>query len=185
MYTNLSVKQLTILAFLKDEIDEKGYAPSVREICEAVGLKSTSTVHSHLIKLEKHGYIRRDPTKPRALAILKAPRLYNSAIDEFLEDVNINSSRLPSVKTNDLDGFFSPIVEQRPYISILRYSGQSIDWANISTNDYVFVDTTRNINNDDIVLAVVNGEYSTIKKYYKDGDIIKLSSSEDCEEYIL
>ena len=66
----LSAKQLQILDFIKQEVREKGYPPSVREICEAIGLKSTSTVHGHLSRLEKKGYIRRDPTKPRAIEIL-------------------------------------------------------------------------------------------------------------------
>ena len=70
MYLDLSPKQILILEFIKEQIALKGYPPSVRETCEAVGLKSTSTVHSHLNKLEKYGYIRRDATKPRAIEVL-------------------------------------------------------------------------------------------------------------------
>ncbi|MGL6107970.1 transcriptional repressor LexA [Romboutsia sp.] len=185
MEMRLSKSQLRVLNFVKEQIELNGFPPSVREICDGIGLKSPSTVHTHLKSLEIKGYIKKNPTQPRALAILRVPRCINSNLEEYVDTAMANTTTLPGVKTDDLNGFFHPVLVSNPYISIFKYKGQSIDWANISTDDYVFVDTSRNFFNNDLVLAVVNGEYSTIKKYFNEGNTIKLTCDKDSEEYIL
>ena len=89
VYDDISKKQIEILKFIKDTVALKGYPPAVREICEAVNLKSTSTVHGHLTKLEKKGYIKRDPTKPRAIEILET--------ESDMPTFNMNTEYIPLV----------------------------------------------------------------------------------------
>lgn len=184
-YFDLSSKQIMILEFIKDQIALKGYPPSVRETCLAVGLKSTSTVHSHLNKLEKCGYIKRDATKPRAIEVL----------DQNKYEVNYEAQ--PEILPIPLVGQVTagiPILAKQnieEYISlpanlvkgsdnfILKIKGDSMINAGIFNNDFVVVDKQYRADNNQIVVALVHNEYATVKRFEQDGDIVKLKPEND------
>ena len=182
-------KQLIILEFIKDQLLTKGYPPSVREICQAVGLKSTSTVHAHLNKLEKLGYIRRDPTKPRAIEILDS-NIFGNKITEkeiinlplvgqvtagepILAEQNIQEYiPLPAQLVKGTDNF------------LLKVKGESMINAGILDRDYVVVDKSSTASNSQIVVALVNGEAATVKRFFKEEDHIRLQPENDTMEPI-
>lgn len=184
-YFDLSSKQIRILEFIKDQIALKGYPPSVRETCLAVGLKSTSTVHSHLNKLERCGYIKRDATKPRAIEVL----------DQNKYEVNYEAQ--PEILPIPLVGQVTagiPILAKQnieEYISlpanlvkgsdnfILKIKGDSMINAGIFNNDFVVVDKQYRADNNQIVVALVHNEYATVKRFEQDGDIVKLKPEND------
>lgn len=184
-YFDLSSKQILILEFIKEQIALKGYPPSVRETCLAVGLKSTSTVHSHLNKLERCGYIKRDATKPRAIEVL----------DQNKYEVNYESQ--PEILPIPLVGQVTagiPILAKQnieEYISlpanlvkgsdnfILKIKGDSMINAGIFNNDFVVVDKQYRADNNQIVVALVHNEYATVKRFEQDGDIVKLKPEND------
>lgn len=174
MYYQLTKKQGLILDFIKAEIKTKGYAPSVREICESVGLKSTSTVHSHLKTLEKLEFIKRDPTRPRAMSVLSK--------DNDLTFNNFDPSLINLNKINAL-----PVLETLSQINFSVYinRGDSMANAGIFDNDAVIVDS--NVCNLDgkVVLAIVNNEYCTIKRYSYEGNSVKLSSDDGSGDFIM
>ena len=175
----LTNKQLIILEFIKDQLLTKGYPPSVREICQAVGLKSTSTVHAHLNKLEKLGYIRRDPTKPRAIEILDSNIFGNNITEKeiinlplvgqvtagepILAEQNIQEYLpLPAQLIKGTDNF------------LLKVKGESMINAGILDRDYVVVDKSSTASNSQIVVALVNGEAATVKRFFKEGNKVRL-----------
>src|SRR5690554_6009244 len=188
MSNNLSDKQKRILDFIKDEIRSKGYPPSVREICDAVGLKSTSTVHGYLERLEKKGYIRRDPTKPRAIEILddtsyiSQKELVNvpvigrvTAGEPILAVENIEDTfPLPLDFINDSDG--------NSFILTIR--GSSMIDAGILDGDYVIVKQQNTAGNGDIVVALLEDE-ATVKRFYKEQDYIRLQPENPTMEPII
>ena len=180
---DLSSKQLQILEYLKQEVRDKGYPPSVREICEAIGLKSTSTVHGHLSRLEKKGLIRRDPTKPRAIEILD-----ESFEDEYIEhrtqeliDVPIIgtiTAGAPILAVENIEDTF-PIPAR--YAAggtnfMLRVRGESMIEAGIMDGDLILVQQTQNANNGEIVVAMIDGFESeaTVKTFYRENGHIRL-----------
>ena len=143
MYDNISSKQLRILEFIKRELHKKGYPPSVREICEAVGLRSTSTVHGHLEKLEKYGYIRRDPTKPRAIEIVDHNPYYTKKELVELPLVGKVTAGEPILAVENIEDTFPLPLD---FISnngeksfILTIQGSSMINAGILDGDYVIV----------------------------------------------
>ena len=171
-------KQLIILEFIKDQLLTKGYPPSVREICQAVGLKSTSTVHAHFNKLEKLGYIRRDPTKPRAIEILDSNIFGNNITEKEI----INLPLVGQVTAGE------PILAEQniqEYIPIpaqlvkgtdnflLKVKGESMINAGILDRDYVVVDKSSTASNSQIVVALVNGEAATVKRFFKEGNKVR------------
>ena len=180
MYSNLTKKQEIILEYIKAQQLKKGYPPSVREICSAVGLKSTSTVQLHLKKLEELGYIRRDPTKPRAIEILNYNNLYDiagikqeiipipvvgqiTAGEPILAQQNIEEYiPLPSNLVKGNDNF------------ILKVKGESMINAGILDKDYVIVDKTNYCENSQIVVALINGEHATVKRFFKENEMVRL-----------
>lgn len=181
MYLDLSNKQILILEFIKDQLLLKGYPPSVREICVAVDLKSTSTVHSHLNKLEKLGYIRRDPTKPRAIEVLGSDRTEQSS------GVNQEILNLPLV--GEITAGEPILAEQNiqefiplpiNYIKgndnfVLKVKGDSMINAGILDGDFVIVDKKNTASNSQIVVALVKGESATVKRFYReDNSIVRL-----------
>lgn len=191
MYSNLSRKQIMILDFIKDQIASKGYPPSVRETCFAVGLKSTSTVHSHLNKLEKLGYIKRDSTKPRAIEVLD-----NNAcsIDSGYE-TEILQLPLVSQITAGVHILAKENIEE--YISlpanlvkgsnnfVLKIKGNSMINAGILDGDFVIVDKKFKAENNQIVVALVHNEYATVKRFEQYENKIKLNSENDFIEPII
>lgn len=175
-FEELSVKQLEVLRFIKGELTKKGYPPSVREICDAVSLKSTSTVHGHLERLEKKGYIRRDPSKPRAIEVLDG--------DNFLptrkEMVNVPiigkvAAGSPILAHENIEDYFPIPVDflgnQEAFMLIVK--GDSMINAGILDGDYIIVRKQSTARNGDYVVALINDE-ATVKTYYKEKDYYRL-----------
>ncbi len=176
--TKLSSRQQAILEFIKNEVRDKGYPPSVREIGEAVGLASSSTVHGHLERLEKKGLIRRDPTKPRAIEILDN--------DESSSAFPLAVSRVPLVgkvtagapitATENIEDYFplpSHFVGDND-VFMLHVSGDSMIEAGIHDGDYVIVRQQQTATNGDIVVAMTDENEATVKTFYKEKDHIRL-----------
>lgn len=174
MVTEKKDKQSEIYNFIKDQIQLKGYPPSVREICEAVSLKSTSTVHGHLARLERKGYIRRDPTKPRAIELLK-----DSVIRKELIDIpiigKITAGQPILAVENVEDTFTLPLNFTRTNneLFILKVSGSSMIEAGILDGDLAIIEKTNVSNNGDIVVALIDNE-ATIKRFFKEKGHIRL-----------
>ena len=171
----LTNKQLMILEFIKEQLLSKGYPPSVREICQAVGLKSTSTVHSHLNKLEKLGYIRRDPTKPRAIEMINLPLVGQlTAGEPILAQQNIQEYiPLPAQLIKGNDTF------------LLKVKGESMINAGILNNDDVVVDKGSTASNSQIGVALVNKESATVKRFFKEGSTVRLQPENEFMEPII
>lgn len=175
MYEDLSQKQIEILKFIKAEIQKKGYPPAVREICNGVNLKSTSTVHSHLEKLEHKGYIRKDPTKPRAIEVL----------DKFDMPINNNVVNVPIVGKvtagqpilaveNIEDTFPVPkdLVDENN-VFMLKVQGESMIDAGIYDGDFVLIKQQSDAINGEIVVALLE-DSATVKRFFKEKDYIRL-----------
>lgn len=182
----ISKKQEEILTYIKNEILERGFPPAVREICQAVGLKSTSSVHSHLESLEKNGYIRRDPTKPRAIEIL----------DESFQMLRREMVNVPIVGTvaagqpilaeQNIDSYFPIPSEFMPNEQsfILKVRGESMVNAGILDGDCVLVQQQATAANGDMVVALIE-DSATVKTYYKENDHIRLQPENDTMEPII
>lgn len=182
----ISDKQREILEFIKECLLNKGYPPAVREICNAVHLKSTSSVHSHLETLEKNGYIRRDPTKPRAIEILD---------DEFglsrRELVNVPiigtvTAGQPILAVENIEGYFPvpPEYLHNKETFMLKVQGESMINAGIYDGDLVLVAQQPTASNSDIVVALVE-DSATVKRFYKEADHIRLQPENDFMDPII
>ena len=182
----ISAKQYEILHYIKQQILKKGYPPSVREICEAVHLKSTSSVHSHLETLEKNGYIRKDPTKPRAIEILD---------DEFRltrrEVVNVPmigsvAAGQPILATENIEGYFPIPAEFLPNQEtfLLHVKGDSMVNAGIFDGDNILVKQQDVAANGDMVVALVE-DSATVKTFYKEDGHYRLQPENDHMDPIL
>lgn len=185
-YGKISQKQSEILEYMKNEILNRGFPPSVREICEAVHLKSTSSVHSHLETLEKNGYIRRDPTKPRAIEIVD---------DNFnlvrRETVNVPiigkvSAGQPLLAVENIDGYFPIPSEYMPNNKtfMLIVQGDSMINAGIFNGDYVIVEQQHTAENGQKIVALVE-DSATVKTFYKEDGHIRLQPENDTMEPII
>ncbi len=170
----VSTKQSEIYQYIKDITMERGYPPSVREICKAVGLSSTSTVHSHLSKLEKKGLIIRDHTKPRAIEIventMKRKELVNIPI------VGNVTAGQPILAVENIEDYFSlPInfVKSNNELFILTIQGESMIEAGIQDGDFAVIEKVNTAENGDIVVALIDKE-ATIKRFFKEKDHIRL-----------
>lgn len=174
-YKKLSEKQKLILKFLKQEILNKGYPPSVREICNAVGLKSTSTVHGHLEKLEDKGYIRRDPTKPRAIEIIDDS--FNPLRQEMVQVPIIGSVTAgePILAVENIEGYFPIPSNYMPneQTFMLHVKGESMINAGIFNGDLILVKKQNIAKDRDIVVALIEDDV-TIKRYFKEDGYIRL-----------
>lgn len=177
----LSKRQATILEFIKQEVKDKGYPPSVREIAEAVGLLSSSTVHGHLDRLEKKGFIRRDPTKPRAIEILSQDDdMIESNVIPFpvkqIPIVGKVTAGIPITATENIEDYFplsSHFVGDNN-VFILNVVGDSMIEAGIHSGDFVIVRQQQTANNGDIVVAMTEDDEATVKTFYKEKDHIRL-----------
>lgn len=183
MNRDLSIRQSQVLDYIKEQIKLKGYPPSLREICNALGVKSTSTIYSHLNTLEKKGYLKKDPTKPRAITILNPPIWDDLDFMHYAKNRE-DLSLMPSIKGDDLNVFFNSFLIDNPNISVYKNHGDSMKNAGIFHNDYVVVDTSKHEIDNQIVLAIVNDEYSTIKRFIRDRDMVKLTCENDSDEFI-
>ncbi|SFA71915.1 repressor LexA [Acetitomaculum ruminis DSM 5522] len=168
-YGKISTKQSEILEFMKNEILNKGYPPSVREICEAVNLKSTSSVHAHLESLEKNGYIRKDPSKPRAIEIIDDN--FNVVRREVVNIpvVGTVAAGEPILAVQNIDSYFPFPAEYIPknHCFMLKVKGNSMINAGIFDGDFVMVKHQENADNGDIVAALID-DSATIKTFYKE-----------------
>ena len=183
----ITAKQKEILTFIKDQILEKGYPPAVREICEAVHLKSTSSVHSHLETLEKNGYIRRDPTKPRAIEICDESFQVVRAEMTSLPVVGNVAAGQPILAEENIESYFPVPAEFVPNGDpsfILKVRGDSMMNAGIYNGDNIFVQSCSNARNGDIVVALID-DSATVKTFYREKGHIRLQPENDSMEPII
>jgi len=177
----LTARQKQILAYIKEMLRIKGYPPSVREIGTAVGLRSSSTVHSHLIKLEEIGFIRRDPTKPRALEVLgEASWRQENFVPVPL--VGRVTAGLPILALENIEETFplpTSLIGNNEDVFMLTVQGESMINAGILDGDYVLVRKQSSANNNDIVVALLNNEEATVKRFFKEKDRIRLQPEND------
>jgi repressor LexA len=179
-YGKISDKQKEILEYMKDEILNKGYPPTVRDICEAVHLKSTSSVHSHLETLEKNGYIRRDPTKPRAIEIIDEN--FNLTRREMVNVPLVGrvAAGEPILAVENIESYFPVPAEYMPNAEsfMLKVKGESMINAGIFDGDQILVERRETAKNGEIVVALVD-DSATVKTFYKEGDHIRLQPEND------
>jgi repressor LexA len=169
-----SGKQSEILNFIKKQLKEKGYPPSVREICVGVGLKSTSTVHGHLERMEKKGLIKRDKTKTRAIEIIE---------DSFNKKELINipligtvTAGVPILAFENIEDTFSipaDFVKSTKELFMLRIKGESMIEAGILNGDLAIIEKDNSAENGEIVVALIDND-ATLKRFYKEKDYIRL-----------
>ena len=185
-YGKISDKQREILEYIKNEILNKGYPPAVREICEAVHLKSTSSVHSHLETLEKNGYIRRDPTKPRAIEILDDD--FNLTRREIVNVPMLGqvAAGEPILATENIENYFPIPAEFMPNKDtfMLKVKGESMINAGILNGDSVLVKQQPDAENGDIVVALVD-DSATVKTFYKENGHFRLQPENDTMDPII
>ncbi|MMZ54080.1 LexA repressor [compost metagenome] len=188
----LSARQMKILDFIKKEVNEKGYPPSVREIAEAVGLASSSIVHGHLDRLEKRGLIRRDPTKPRAIEILDGNRSRGISTLEAVKTVTVPvigsvTAGMPITAIENIEEYFvlPENVVGSDAVYMLRIRGESMIEAGILNNDYVIVRQQNTANNGDIVVAMTAEDEATVKRIFKEKDHIRLQPENSKMETII
>lgn len=185
-FGKITAKQQEILEYIKEEILKKGYPPAVREICEAVNLKSTSSVHSHLETLEKNGYIRRDPTKPRAIEIC----------DDSFQMVRTEMVSLPVIGTvaagqpilaqENIESYFPVPAEFVPSGEsfVLKVKGDSMINVGIYNGDQIFVNCCNTARNGDTVVALID-DSATVKTFYKEDGHIRLQPENDTMDPII
>lgn len=182
----ISTKQQEILNFIKSEIINKGYPPAVREICEAVHLKSTSSVHSHLETLEKNGFIRRDPTKPRAIEIMDDD--FNLARREVVNVPMIGeiAAGEPIFADQNIEGYFPLLPENMPTgeAFMLRVRGESMINVGIYDGDQILVRKQNTARNGDIVVALVD-DSATVKTFYQEDGHYRLQPENDSMDPII
>jgi repressor LexA len=164
--------QRRILEFIKKEIELKGYPPSVREICRAVNLKSTSTVHGHLEQLEKRGLIRRDSTKPRALEVIDNPLSKGRSVPL----VGRVTAGIPILAEENIEDYIvlpQDLVGSDDELFALRVRGESMIRAGILSGDYIIVRKQNHADNEDIVVAMIEDE-ATVKRIYFEKNGVRL-----------
>lgn len=185
-YGRITDKQREILEYIKKEILNRGYPPTVRDICEAVNLKSTSSVHSHLETLEKNGYIRRDPTKPRAIEIVDDN--FNFTRREFANVPLIGqvAAGQPLLAVENIESYFPIPTEFMPNAEsfMLKVKGESMINAGIFDGDNILVEKCDNVHNGDIVVALID-DSATVKTFYKEDGHIRLQPENDTMDPII
>ena len=182
----ITEKQSEILEYIKAQILERGFPPAVREICEAVHLKSTSSVHSHLETLEKNGYIRRDPTKPRAIEILDDA--FNLMRREMAQVPIVGrvAAGEPLLAEQNIEDYFPIPVERLPnnQTFLLQVKGESMINAGILNGDYILVEQTPSASNGEVVVALVE-DGATVKRFFKENGHYRLQPENDTMDPII
>ena len=182
----ISKKQLEILEYIKSEILRIGYPPAVREICEAVNLRSTSSVHAHLESLEKNGYIRRDPTKPRAIEIIDDT--FNLTRREMVNVPMVGqvAAGEPILAEQNISNYFPIPMEFMPNNDtfMLTVKGESMINVGIYDGDYVLVEKCQTARNGEIVVALVD-DSATVKTFYKEDGYYRLQPENDSMDPII
>lgn len=184
---SITNKQLEILEYIKNTILSEGYPPSVREICEAVHLRSTSSVHAHLSTLEKNGYIRRDPAKPRTIEILDD--LFNFSTREMVNipvvgTVAAGEPILAEERVEDYFPFPAEVLHTDKEVFMLRVKGESMINAGIRPGDKIMVEQQDTAENGEIVVALIE-DSATVKRFYKEQDHYRLQPENDTMEPII
>ena len=182
----ITPKQQEILEYIKETILKKGYPPAVREICEAVNLKSTSSVHSHLETLERNGYIRRDPTKPRTIEIIDD--CFNLARREVVNVPLLGTvaAGMPLLAQENIENYFPIPTEMLPdkEVFMLRVKGDSMIEAGIFNGDLIFVEKTVTAENGEIVVALLD-DSATVKRFYKENGHYRLQPENSSMDTII
>lgn len=188
--TKISKRQQDILSFIKKEVRSKGYPPSVREIGEAVGLASSSTVHGHLARLESKGFIRRDPTKPRAIEILDFDNENNIPKSNIINVPIIGkvTAGQPITAIENIEEYFplpDRFVTPGENIFMLEVMGESMIEAGILDGDMVIVRQQATANNGDIVVAMTQEDEATVKRFFKEKNHFRLQPENSTMEPII
>ncbi len=182
----ISAKQKEILEYIKSEIINRGYPPAVREICEAVKLKSTSSVHSHLETLEKNGFIRRDPTKPRAIEIMDDNFSFTRREIVNVPLVGTVTAGQPILAVENIEGYFPLPAEDLPNheVFMLNVKGDSMINAGIFNGDMILVQKQPTAENGDKVVALIEDSV-TVKTFYKEKGHFRLQPENDTMDPII
>ena len=185
-YGKITKKQQEILDYIKEEILKKGYPPAVREICEAVQLKSTSSVHSHLETLEKNGYIRRDPTKPRAIEICDDNFQMVRTEMVSLPVIGNVAAGAPILAEENVESYFPVPADMVPAGDsfVLKVKGDSMVNAGIYSGDQIFVNACNTAQNGDTIVALID-DSATVKTFYKENGHIRLQPENDTMDPII
>lgn len=183
--TMLNKRQQEIFSYIKESLLKNGYPPSVREIGKAVGLKSSSTVHGHLAKIEELGLIKRDPTKPRAIDLLDEKPWTKSMLSVPL--IGHVTAGQPILATENIEEVYplpESLVGTRDTVFMLEVEGTSMINAGIFDGDYIIVREQTTANNGDIVVAMLENETATVKRFFKEADTIRLQPENDAMQPI-
>lgn len=186
----LSARQQAILDYIREEVLQKGYPPSVREIGEAVGLASSSTVHGHLARLEKKGHIRRDPTKPRAIELIgteEDAQIVNEAASIQVPVIGKVTAGEPITAIENIEEYMpmpATLVHNEESF-ILEISGDSMIEAGIFDGDYVVVQQQNTAANGEIVVAMTDEDEATVKRFFKETDHFRLQPENTTLEPII
>lgn len=186
-YGKISDKQREILEYIKSEILNRGYPPAVRDICEAVHLKSTSSVHSHLETLEKNGYIRRDPTKPRAIEVCDDSFQMVRTETVSLPVVGTVAAGTPLLAEENITQYFPVPADMVPAGEpsfVLKVKGDSMINAGIFNGDQLFVQMCNTAHNGETIVALID-DSATVKTFYREDDHIRLQPENDTMEPII
>lgn len=177
-YTDLNSRQIAILDYVKDYIKKRGYPPSIREICKEVGLKSPSTVQTHLDSLEKRGYIRRDPLKKRTIEILDWDDSPYPTAKEIIEapilgKISAGNLKLAIEECEDIFPLPLDFVHSNKQVYLLRVDGDSMIDVGIENNDLLIIEEATTARNGEIVVALV-GDEATVKTFYREPNRFRL-----------
>lgn len=184
--SSLNKRQKQILNYIKENLRAKGYPPSVREIGEAVGLSSSSTVHTYLIQLESLGYIKRDPTKPRAIVVLDEVSWRQKTVIS-VPLVGLVTAGQPILAVENVEETYplpAELVGSEDSVFMLAVKGESMINAGILDGDYLLVRQQNNASNGDIVIALIDNEEATVKRFFKESGRIRLQPENDSMEPI-
>ena len=179
---NNDTKQLEILRYIYDTVERRGFPPTVREICAAVKLSSTSTVHGHLARLERKGLLIKDATKPRALEITDEGRNELGIKPKKIPVVGVVTAGQPILAVQDIDEYFPlpPDLENDAgELFMLKVHGESMINAGILNGDSVIVRKQNTANNGEIVVAMTDENEATVKRFYKENDHYRLQPEND------
>src|SRR5699024_7002416 len=177
-----------IVDFIKSEVEVRGYPPSVREIAKAVGLASSSTVHGHLERIEKKGYIRRDPTKPRAIEIVDVDDHIEKDTARYAPVIGKVTAGIPITAIENIEEYTpvpSSMETTNDNLFVLIIEGYSMINTGILDGDKVIVKQQNTANNGDIVVAMTEDDEATVKRFFKEKDHIRLQPENDTMEPIL
>ena len=174
-----SERQKEIFQYIKAFLLEKGYPPSVREIGKAVGLKSSSTVHGYLSRLEENGLIKRDPTKPRAIDILEEKPWEKNIAVPLVGTVTAGMPIFAEQNVQEVFSFPQSLIGSADKTFMLKVSGESMIQAGIFDGDYVMVKQQDTALDGEIIVALVDKEGATVKRIYHEKDCIRLQPEND------